>query len=135
MNLLKIKNDYSWLISEDNELKTKLWSSLRFREKNYFHSRLYKQKLWDGYTEFFNKLSGKFLTGLLPEVTTALKILESEFEIEDCREEIEFKVKNIDEDFLGNNITLHDYQVDFINQIIKNKRGKFIPQHLQAKHS
>ena len=57
MNLLKIKNDYSWLISEDNELKTKLWSSLRFREKNYFHSRVYKKKLLDGYTEFLNKLS------------------------------------------------------------------------------
>jgi superfamily II DNA or RNA helicase len=123
MNLIKIQNDYSWLISEDDELKTKLWSSLRFREKNYFHSRLYKQKLWDGYTDFFNKLTGKFLTGLLPEVTAALKILKSEYEINDCREVIGFNIENVDEDFLGNDITLYDYQVDFINQIIKNKRG------------
>ena len=119
MNLIKIQNDYSWLISEDDELKTKLWSSLRFREKNYFHSRLYKQKLWDGYTDFFNKLTGKFLTGLLPEVTAALKILKSEYEINDCREVIGFNIENVDEDFLGNDITLYDYQVDFINQIIK----------------
>jgi superfamily II DNA or RNA helicase len=96
---------------------------MRFRERNYFHSRLYKQKLWDGYTEFFSRKTGKFLTGLLPEVLAALGHLNEQYNIEDKRSEIEFKHKEITEDFLGGDYKLYDYQVDLTNSLIKHKRG------------
>ena len=64
--ILKIENCYSQLITEDLVTKEFIWKRLRFHDKNYWHSRLYKQKLWDGYNNFFQKETGKFLTGLLP---------------------------------------------------------------------
>jgi superfamily II DNA or RNA helicase len=96
---------------------------MRFRERGYFHSRLYKQKLWDGYTEFFSKKTGRFLTGLLPEVKAALTHIGEEYRILDERGEFDFKFNEIDEDFLGNGIKLYDYQVDLTNALIKHKRG------------
>lgn len=128
--LLTIDNDYCQLLTTDEKLKNTLWDCLRFRERNYFHSRLYKQRLWDGYTEFFKKQTGRFLTGLLPEITAALKHFNVDYEIQDSRTEFKFSQTEIDENFLNQNlpqgfdpITLHDYQVDLINQAIKHKRG------------
>lgn len=97
--------------------------NMRFRERNYFHSRLYKQKLWDGYTEFFSKKTGRFLTGLLPEVKAALKHLGVEYELLDERDEFPFRVEEIGADFLGSDMELYDYQVDLTNGLIKHRRG------------
>jgi len=95
---------------------------MRFRERNYFHSRLYKQKLWDGYTDFFSKKTGKFLTGLLPEVQAALDHLNEKYEVVDNRQLVNFTVDQIDENFLDG-FELYDYQVDLANALIKHKRG------------
>lgn len=120
--VIKIENCYSWLKSDEAMVLEVLWKSLRFREKGYFHSRLYKQKVWDGFKDFFNKNSGKFLTGLLPEVLKALEILNIQPTLIDDRNTIKFKNESIDENFLPG-ITLYDYQVDLINKVIKNHRG------------
>jgi len=125
-----VKHDISQVVTSDTTIKDMLYNCLKFRERNYFHNRLYKQKIWDGYTSFFNKDSGKFLTGLLPEILMALKIKEINYEIEDLRDNFGFNVNQINEDFLNNwlpenhdKIKLEDYQVDFTNQAIKHKRG------------
>jgi len=127
---IKIQNGYSWLVTEDKEVSKKLWESLRFRVKNYFHTSLYKKGLWDGYDEFFKLKTGRFLTGLLPEIEYALKYLKVEYNLIDEREPFNFNVDKVDNQFLkqwiptGHDLeTMHDYQVDFINQVIKNKRG------------
>lgn len=122
-NVLRIQNCYSWLYSEDTDTLSVLHEKMRFRERNYFHSRLYKQKLWDGYTEFFSKKTGRFLTGLLPEVKAALKHLGVEYKTLDERGEFSFGVEEIDEDFLGDGIKLYDYQIDLTNSLIKYRRG------------
>jgi superfamily II DNA or RNA helicase len=122
MNILKIDNNYSYFQSEDVSTKVALWKSLRFRERNYYHSPRYKAKLWDGYTDFFKKETGRFLTGLLPEVRLALKHLGIEYKTEDKRKEFKFLYDRVDENFL-NPVVLRDYQVDYINQALKNKRG------------
>jgi len=122
MNVLKIQNDYSWLVSDDEKLKNKLHSALRFREKGYFHSTLYKQGRWDGYREFFDRNSGRFLTGLLPEILMALKIRKSKFELSDHRGTVDFVNKSVESDMFED-VTMRDYQVDLINQVIKYKRG------------
>jgi superfamily II DNA or RNA helicase len=121
--VLRIQNCYSWLYCDRMDILSVLHESMRFRERGYFHSRLYKQKLWDGYTEFFSKKTGRFLTGLLPEVRAALKHLGVEYETLDERGEFEFATPEIDEDFLGGGVKLHDYQVDLTNSLIRNRRG------------
>lgn len=95
---------------------------MRFRERGYFHSRLYKQKLWDGYTEFFSKKTGRFLTGLLPEVKAALSHLGEEYRVLDERGDFEFAYPEIDKHFLDG-MELYDYQVDLTNGLVKHKRG------------
>jgi len=125
MNVLKIQNDYSWLITDDEILKTTLWKALRKREKGYFHSPLFKKGVWDGYSEFFKLKTGRFLTGLLPEIMAALKKRESEVHIDDQRGRVNFVADSIDENFIkdSNGHVLRDYQVDLINRTIKYKRG------------
>lgn len=135
-NILKIENDYSYFLSKDQKVKNELWSRLRFRDKNYFHNRAYKLKKWDGFIEFFNKETGKFLTGLLPEVCAVLKHFDAGYSVQDGRERTNFAFDKINENFLNQwlpeknlhgdpmkPVTLHDYQVDLINQVIKHRRG------------
>jgi len=129
---LKIQNNYSWLLTDEKDVKQVLWKALRFRAKDYFHSRLYQQRLWDGFDEFFKMESGRFLTGLLPEVEAALDFLECPYTIHDERDPFEFDIKKITDQFLekqrDSNIfpdpfILRDYQVDFTNQLVKYQRG------------
>lgn len=128
--ILKINNDFSYILGAGEEVNHKLWDCLRFRELNYFHNRRYKMGLWDGYTEFFKKETGKFLTGLLPEVTAALKHFNVNYEILDERNKTSFQFSQIDETFFNSclpqgydPVTLHDYQVELVNQVLKYKRG------------
>ncbi|NBT59756.1 hypothetical protein EBT16_13330, partial [bacterium] len=120
--VLRIQNCYSWLYCEKPDVLTVLHENMRFRERGYFHSRLYKQKLWDGYTEFFSKKTGRFLTGLLPEVKAALAHLGEEYRILDERGDFDFAYQEIDKNFLDG-MELYDYQVDLTNGMIKHKRG------------
>ncbi len=130
MTQLLVQNTYSWLLTDDTTIKGNLWKKLRFKERGYFHNRAYKQRRWDGYTNFFEPESGRFLTGLLPEVKAALNYWKVPYKVADEREGFDFKWTQIDDQFLNNYlpkgqkpVTLHDYQVDFINQIVKHKRG------------
>ena len=125
-----VKHDISQVVTPDVTVKDMLCTCLKFRERNYFHNRLYKQKIWDGFTSFFNKDSGKFLTGLLPEILMALKLKNIDYEIDDLRDKFDFTIKEIDENFLNqwlpegiDKIKLEDYQVDFTNQAVKHQRG------------
>lgn len=121
--VLKINNCYSQLLSSNINLLKILHEKMRFRERNYFHSRLYKQKLWDGYTEFFSRKTGKFLTGLLPEVTSALSYLKEDYETIDSRKKIKLLHNKIDKNFISDEFDLYDYQVDLTNALLKHRRG------------
>lgn len=130
MNLLRIENDYSYLMTEDSSLREKLWSSLRFKTRDYFHSPLYRQKLWDGYIDFLSKKTGRFLTGLLPEVRFALEYLKEEYKEADNRQITPFLFEKVDSQFLNQwlqpgqkPITLDAGQIDLINQALTYKRG------------
>src|SRR5437868_6432352 len=100
MNTLEITNHYSWFNSTDEEIKTILWKVLRCRTKDYYHNVRYKMKLWDGFNDFFvhfdskdwrkpessrriDRNSGRFLTGLLPEVRLVLKKKDISYDIID----------------------------------------------------
>lgn len=135
-NILRVSNDYSFFLSDDMKIKKELWERLRFRDKNYFHNRAYKMKKWDGFINFFVLETGKFLTGLLPEVSAVLKHFKIDYVVEDLRDKTKFSYESIDKFFLNQwvpetnsvgdkikSLELYDYQVEMINQVIKHRRG------------
>jgi superfamily II DNA or RNA helicase len=125
--ILKINNDYSFAVTTDQNVRNLLHSKLRFRKEGYFHSRAFKQGIWDGFIDFFNKKTGRFLTGLLPEVRLVLNYFNVPFTTQDERDIAQFEVETVDENILKNvlakPVTLYDYQVDLTNKAIKHKRG------------
>jgi superfamily II DNA or RNA helicase len=133
--VLVLNNDYSYLLTEDVVIKRELYDRLRFRDKNYFHNRAYKMKKWDGFINFFSKENGKFLSGLLPEVTAVLRHNKIEYTVRDERSKTQFICDSIGPDFLNqwlpknedgtpaSPITLYDYQVESTNMALKHKRG------------
>jgi hypothetical protein len=126
MTNIRIENNYSFLTSEDEKLKNYLWKAFRFPAKNYWHNPRYKMKLWDGHNDFFKKETGRFLTGLLPEIKLALKHLSIPYEVKDTRQKIQFLSQSIDKNFLmdcDHPVELRDYQIDFVNKIAKHGRG------------
>jgi len=125
-----VNNDISVLSSDNTELLKFLYDNLRFRDRNYFHNARFRQRLWDGFTNFFNQNNGKFLTGLLPEVYAACKHFGIKPDFVDRRTKCEFLTNEIKPDFMNqwlpqgmSPITLEDYQCELANQAIKNKRG------------
>jgi len=93
-------------------------------------------KKWDGYIQFFVMETGKFLTGLLPEVSAVLRHFNVDYTVEDLRTKTNFAFDCVKEDFLNEwlpekslsgdpmkPVTLYDYQVELINQAIKHRRG------------
>ena len=124
--VIKVENCYSWLSTNDEKISKTLWKALRFRAKNYYHHPAFKSKVWDGYDEYYKLTSGRFLTGLLPEVEAALHHLGCQYTLDDYRGNTDFKIKHVDKDFLHQwdiKFTLHDYQVDHVNEFIKYKRA------------
>lgn len=127
---LEIENVYSKLISTDKELLNILHQKLRFRPKNYWHNAAYKRKLWDGWKSFFDLKSGRFLTGLLPEVKSILHFTNRSYSTIDHRQSVSWLHQSIDNQFLNqwlptrqDPITLHDFQPDLANKCFKYHRG------------
>ena len=128
--VLQTENVFSRLVTTDKQLLNILHSKLRFRPKNYWHNAAYKRKKWDGYKEFFCKKSGRFMTGLLPEVLAALRILKKPYTFIDDRNSVGWKHDFIDDQFLNqwlppnfDPVTLRDFQSDLANMCFKHSRG------------
>jgi len=128
--VLQVDNLYGRLVSTDRDLLNTLHEKLRFRPPNYWHNIAYKKKKWDGWKEFFDLKTGKFLTGLLPEIMGALRVLKKPYTFIDDRTPTKWLSQSIDDQFLNqclptgmNPITLHDYQPDLANQCFKHNRG------------
>ncbi len=126
---LVVNNCYSQIFTDDKELRQNLWSLLRFKERGYFHSSLYKQKKWDGYVDFFSLATGKFLTGLLPEVGLVLQTFNVDPIIVDHRVAVPWIHESIDVNFLrqfqkkkDKPFVLYDYQAELTNQALKYSR-------------
>lgn len=120
--LIRVGNDYSFL-EVDQEMSQLLWEKLRFAIKDRHFHPLVQSRQWDGMIEFYKKKTGRFLTGLLPEITAALHTKGYQVETVDKRTMVPFEVAQIDKDFLGNGFVLRDYQVDYVNQWIRRQTG------------
>src|SRR5581483_12470992 len=130
--------DFSWVTDPIPGLHRKLFLALRKRAKDYFWNPLYRQKKWDGYVAFYGETTGRFMTGLLPEVEQALTTWEIPYEVVDQRPALYFRQQTIDENFFncflpascvwpdGEKavpITPYDYQIDLTAVAIKYQRG------------
>lgn len=129
-SVFHVENIYTRLITTDRELLERLHNILRFRPKNFWHNIAYKKKKWDGWKDFFDDKSGRFLTGLLPVILKALKKLDKPYTIIDKRERINWLHSSIDDQFLNqwlppgkDPITLHDFQPDLANRCFEYQRG------------
>jgi superfamily II DNA or RNA helicase len=129
-DVIKIENVYSWLLTDDVSLKKRFHLSFRAREKGYIHSKAYKLKIWDGYKNFFNPQTGRFMTGLLPMVISAMRLMNKPYKVIDLRTSINWAHTDITPEFLNQwlpegaaPLELYDYQVDYIKQALKYQRG------------
>jgi superfamily II DNA or RNA helicase len=134
--VISVTNIASRLLTADQKVKDKLSDLLRRRPKNFWHNPMYNEKKsdgsrkWDGWKYFFDKKSGMFLTGILPEVELALKHMRREYAVEDQRTPFVWATTSIGQDFLNDwlpkgfdPIELHDFQPDLVNQAIRYGRG------------
>lgn len=128
--IIEKTNCYSHLHTDNDQIKYGLWRALRWKERGYWHSKLYKQKVWDGYIDFFKRDTGRFLTGLMPEIELALNHWNVSYEINDHCNSFDWAVNEINEDMVvdwlpkeDKHKVPYDYQIDIVNQILKHSRG------------
>lgn len=103
-------------------------NALAVRPKGYMFNPMFQNKIWDGYTRFFDKKTGIFPTGLLWKVE---KVLDEfgieEIEVEDnCypyNVEIPEEITLLEPEAEGGYITLRDYQYDSVKNAIEQTRG------------
>ena len=128
--VLHAENVLSRVISTDSDLIALLHEKLRFRPKDFWHNVQYKKKRWDGWQNFFDKKTGKFQTGLLPEVRALLKHQKVPYTFIDETTSVDWIHKEIDQQFLDpwipdgfNMESMHDFQSSLANQAFKYNRG------------
>ena len=128
--VLQTDNINSQLLTTDTDIFPILHRKLRFRPKNFWHSEAYKRKKWDGWKEFFDLKTGRFMTGILPEVQAVLRVRNVPYTLVDRRTHINWQHTWVTDQFLNewlpenfDPITLHDFQPDYVNQAIKYSRG------------
>lgn len=126
---VEVNNIFSYLRTEDLTILSLFYKSLRFRPKGYIFSPAYQKfqrsggkRGWDGFTAFFSNKSGRFPTGLLPEILKGLESLQIVPEVIDNRSSVDFTP--ITEDmFTDKGKSLRDYQVELGNKALKEGRG------------
>lgn len=124
MNTLVINNNISIFKTDDDGLRNELWQKLRVKSLNCFYNAAYKNKVWDGFVDFYKKESGRFLTGLLPDIMNFLKDKNLHIQVKDNRKVVEFENLKISADFITHEgKTLRDYQIEYVEKVAKHKRG------------
>ncbi len=128
--VLHTENVNSRIVSTDSDLIELLYTKLRKRPKDFWHNVQYKKKRWDGWHNFFDKKTGKFQTGILPEVRALLRHKKVPYTFIDERTTINWLHQDIDEHFLDPWIpddfvmeSMHDFQPDLARQALKYSRG------------
>lgn len=129
-SVLQVDNVYGRLVTSEREILALLHEKLRFRPKNFWHNAAYIKKRWDGWKDFFDDKSGRFLTGILPEVQRILKLKQIEYTLLDQRTPVTWARTSVDDQFLNqwlpkgrDPITLHDFQPDLTNRCLEFNRG------------
>ena len=128
--IIKVNNVNARLLTTDEDLKEKLSETLKFRPPGYEHNAAFLAHRWDGWKYFFNKKSGLFLAGILPEIQLALEIMKKDYTLVDERTTQDWAIPSIGDQFLNQwlpkgkeEITLHDFQPDLVNNAIRHGRG------------
>lgn len=125
--IVEIGNVFSYLRTEDVKLKALFNKSLSFRPKGYVFSPAYQKfrrsggkRGWNGYTNFISLATGRFGTGLLPEILKGLDSLHRSYDVVDNRSSLDYTPITAD---MFENRTLRDYQVELGNSALRQRRG------------
>ena len=110
-----VKNNQSFLKTENKKLLTTLKKKYSAKVPGYNYSTAYKKRGWNGEKYFFSDKTGKFGTGLLSHILEDLTYLGIEYKIEDLRESIH------SEDISLPGVTLRDYQESAVKKALKAK--------------
>ena len=110
-----VKNNQSFLKTENKKLLTTLKKKYSAKVPGYNYSTAYKKRGWNGEKYFFSDKTGKFGTGLLSHILEDLTYLGIEYKIEDLRESTH------SEDISLPGVTLSDYQASAVKKALKAK--------------
>ena len=110
-----VKNNQSFLKTENKKLLTTLKKKYSAKVPGYNYSTAYKKRGWNGEKYFFSDKTGKFGTGLLSHILEDLTYLGIEYKIEDLRESTH------SEDISLHGVTLRDYQESAVKKALKAK--------------
>jgi superfamily II DNA or RNA helicase len=110
-----VKNNQSFLKTENKKLLTTLKKKYSAKVPGYNYSTAYKKRGWNGEKYFFSDKTGKFGTGLLSHILEDLTYLGIEYKIEDLRESTH------SEDISLPGVTLRDYQESAVKKALKAK--------------
>lgn len=110
---------------------SELSRAFRFRKPGWNYMLGARKRGWDGWTNFFSAKTGKFLTGLIPEMQSALEQLG--YEVSIGRSSAAPKPLNIDESLIDENLIItnkgtkqypmRDYQVSAVWKMVEHERG------------
>lgn len=80
-----VDNIYSFLITDDTELKKALEKKYSAKIPGYKYTKQYKSRGWDGTKKFFSSRTGRFGSGILSSIIEDLAYLNRDYTVEDNR--------------------------------------------------
>ena len=119
---LVVNNIYTKVITDNPEVENLISEALSVKGKNYWFSTLYKQHLWDGKTRFYNRLTKKFPTGLLPKLINILTSKGIIYQIENLRKGKTGQLLQLNPKSLAG-IEARDYQIQAARICLQKDRG------------
>lgn len=119
---IRVENVVCKLEECEKRLESLLYDKLSWETPNFWFSPQYKNGIWDGKTRLYSLKTHTFPTGLLPLVLEVLEQSEYEYQILDCRTNLETLIPTepITELTLNNDKSLRDYQLDAVNATSSN---------------
>jgi len=110
-----VKNNESFLKTENKKLLTTLRKKYSAKVPGYNYSAAYKKGGWNGEKHFFSDKTGKFGTDLLSHIEEDLTYLGMDYKIEDLR------TTNHSDDISLPGVTLRQYQESMIKKALEAK--------------
>lgn len=125
MKVLINDNRYGKLIPGTEKPKKRtalIKKALWVRGKNYWFSKQFKARVWDGYFKFYHKGYDTFPLGLLDRLQEAATEMGLPLHVRDLREETLPNPERVDSSYLQG-IQLKDFQMDAIQKMLGKRRG------------
>lgn len=121
--IIELGNAISKIKTENEQIRPYMAKVFTIRDDTAYFNPSFKNGYWDGNVCFFDKITGKFPTGLLGEVIQHLEEVKEPYEIDDQRTNRELAdcLQEATEDIIIGEKTLRSYQLDSFNAVMTSK--------------